>query len=249
MKQTVNKRPIENSASATETSSTADIDNIMHGEDAFSLLDPLNEIAFNITTPTGKQLNCRSKFIGIHSNNLLLLEKPHVSAQEFTLYFQRGYSIKACALSQKGEGARIYFKSKIAYVVQAGENSIILISLPTATQIAQGPRVEARLDVSLQGELGPNKYHCEIRDISEHGCQLVTDRNINDHNVGDLVAIKIIRDDEPAANPILSGTIKNKKLSNRYWKYGLQFNEKSQIVSSLLLDELSFDHAKQCFQL
>lgn len=246
MKQTVNKQSVENSA---ETSSTTEVGNIMHGEDAFSLVDPLNEIAFNITTPTGKHLKCRSKFIGIHSNNLLLIEKPHVSAQEFTLYFQRGYSVRACALSQKGEGARIYFKSKIEYVVQAGENSIILISLPTATQIAQGPRVEARLDVSLQGELGPNKYRCEIRDISEHGCQLVTDRMISDHNVGDLVTIKIIRDDEPAADPTLSGIIKNKTLSSRYWKYGVQFNEKSQVTSSLLLDKLSFDHARQCFQL
>lgn len=249
MKQTVNKRPIENSAATAEASSTADVGSIMHGEDAFSLISPLSDIAFNITTPTGKSIKCSSKFIGIHSNNLLLIEKPNISAQDFALYFQRGYSIRACALCKKGEGARVYFKSKIEYVVQAGENCIFLISLPTATQIAKGPRIEARLEVSLQGQLGPNKYECKISDISEHGCRLVTDRNINDYKVGCIIEICIISDDECTKNTILKGTIKNRRQSSRYWKYGLQFNEKSQMVSSLLLDKLSFDHSKQCFQL
>ncbi|USD43165.1 PilZ domain-containing protein [Vibrio sp. SCSIO 43135] len=228
-----------------------DMGSIAYGEDAFSTVNPLSDVAFHIETPTGKSLKCRTKFIGIHSQHLLLLEKPDVSPQDFAVFFQRGYPIKACAISQKGEGARIYFKSKIEYVVQAGPHSIFLISMPTATQMAHGLRNEARLDISLEGILFPEdkKHLCQIRDISGGGCQLVTDRTLSDYKVGNVVEFQIHDRDDPDNSPTLTGVIKNKKRSQQYCKYGVQFDEEGQETANSLLERLSFDQAKHQFLL
>ncbi|MGF1753171.1 flagellar brake protein [Vibrio makurazakiensis] len=237
--------PLHNAQDATPP----DMGTIVYGEDAFVHVSPLSEFAFNVATPTGNTLRCRSKFIGIHSNNLLLLEKPDVSPQDFALFFQRGYPIKACAISQKGEGARIYFKSKIEYVVQAGPNCILFISLPTATQVKQGLRSDARLEITLSGILAPDKqkYLCEVRDISESGCQIVTDRAVNEYNVGHGVDIKILDNDKSEDSPILSGIVKNKKLSSQYWKYGVQFNDQSLDKAKEITERLNFDLSEHRF--
>ncbi|WP_394246731.1 PilZ domain-containing protein [Vibrio profundi] len=238
-------------ANQEQEAAANDAGSIVYGEDAFLHVSSLSEFAFNVSTPTGNTLLCRSKFTGIHSNNLLVLEKPDVTPQEFAVFFQRGYPIKACAISQKGEGARIYFKSKIEYVVQAGPHCIIFISLPKAAQVKQGLRSEARLEITLSGLIAPDKqkYLCEIRDISESGCQVVTDRAVNEYNVGNFIDLKILSSDDSEESPTLSGVIKNKKLSSQYWKYGVQFDEKSIDLARSLTEQLSFDLSEHRFVL
>ena len=81
-------------------------DNIKYGEDAFRDVKPLSEVAFLITTPTGKNLKGKTKYIGLHSNNLMLLEMPKVSPKEVAVFFQRGYAIKALSLIHISEPTR-----------------------------------------------------------------------------------------------------------------------------------------------
>lgn len=223
---------------------------VLNGEDALSRVCTLSDIAYNITTPTGKVLKCRSKFIGLHSNNLLLIECPSVSPQEFGQFFQRGYPVKACAISQKGEGARIYFKSKVEYVVQAGLNNIVVLSLPSATQMAYGLRSEARLDISLEGILDPNeKNHlCEVRDISSSGCQIVVNRTVNEYKTNSIIELQILSDSSENC-AVLQGVIKNKKRSLQYWKYGVLFDDSCIEATTQLLEALSFDEAQHRFLL
>lgn len=207
---------------------------VLNGEDAFAQVSSMSDMAYNITTPTGKTLRCRSKYIGMHSNNLLFIESPLVTPQEFAVFFQRGYPIKACAISQKGEGARIYFKSKIEYVVQAGMNSVVIVSLPSATQIDYKLRSEARLEISLEGILEPEerKFLCEIRDISAQGCQVVVNRNAREYKVGNPIELQILSDNMPT----VQGIVKNKKRSNQYWKYGVLFDESCRQSSKDLVE-------------
>ncbi|WP_295899178.1 PilZ domain-containing protein [uncultured Vibrio sp.] len=243
-----NNQQLTGSYSEDATSNSA---SVVYGEDAFNRVNPLSDVAFVISTPTGKSLKCRSKFIGIHPNSLLVLEKPKVSPQDFGVFFQRGYSIKACAIAEKGAGARVYFKSKIEYVVEAGPECLVLITLPKATQMAAGLRSDARLEISLEGLLDPegHKYLCQIRDISNTGCQVVTDRETNKYKLGNVIEIKIHDSDSPDKSAVVIGIVKNKKLSSQYWTYGIQFDEPSQEVASELLDKLSFDHEKHQFLL
>ena len=134
-------------------------ESIQCGEDVFSDVKPLSEVAFFIMTPTGKIFKGKTKYVGLHSNNLMLLETPNASPKELAVFFQRGFPIKACAISESGGGARIYFKSKVEYVIDAGDNSLFLISLPMATQVASGLRESARLELALDGVLAPKSHN------------------------------------------------------------------------------------------
>ncbi|MCZ4292835.1 PilZ domain-containing protein [Vibrio sinaloensis] len=238
----------ENIEKAQEPSSS-----IRYGEDAFQDVMPLCEVACIVTTPTGKVLKCRTKYIGLHSNNILLMEMPDISAKEMSLFMQRGYSIKACVISSKGEGARVYFKSKIEYVLSGGDNDLLLITLPKATQVVVGLRESARLEISLDGILAPDshKYICQIRDISQHGCLIVVDRGKTNYNVGSGIELKVFSgsDGNEQDSEVLRAVVKNVTKTSHYRKYGVKFDDDSLEFVSSFIEGLNFCSIQQKFTL
>ncbi|EEX94576.1 hypothetical protein VIOR3934_07924 [Vibrio orientalis CIP 102891 = ATCC 33934] len=226
---------------------------IRYGEDAFQDVLPLCEVACIVTTPTGRVLKCRTKYVGVHSNNVLLLEMPTVSAKEMSLFMQRGYSIKACVISSKGEGARVYFKSKIEYVLNGGDTELLLISMPKSTQVVVGLRASARLEISLDGVLSPNKhkYPCQIRDISQHGCLIVVDRAKTSYGVGSVIELTIEANtlDETSSQQFLKAIVKNVSKTSHYHKYGVQFDDDSLIHAGAVIEALQFCSLQQKFTL
>jgi|GEM_PF-573202 len=226
---------------------------IRYGEDAFLNVMPLCEVACIITTPTGKLLKCRTKYIGLHSNNVLLLEMPTVSAKEKSQFMHRGYTIKACVISSKGEGARVYFKTNIEYVLSGGGNDLLLVTLPKATQVVVGLRESARLEIGLEGILAPSKqkFPCQIRDISQHGCLIVVERGNSNYRVGSLIELKIIADaqEKDAIDETLQAVVKNISKTSCYLKYGVKFEEKSLDYVATLIENLNFCSIQQKFTL
>lgn len=226
---------------------------IHYGEDAFGNVMPLCEVACIVTTPTGKILKCRTKYIGLHSNSILLLEMPSVSPKEKSQFMQRGYVMKACVISSKGEGARVYFKSKIEYVLSGGENELLLVTLPKATQVVLGLRESARLEISLEGILAPqdSKYLCQIRDVSQQGCLIVVDRGKTNYRVGSMVELKIHNSEEstPAIEEVLKAIVKNISKTAHYTKYGVKFEDESLEYVSDLIESLNFCSMQQKFTL
>ncbi|MDN3612307.1 PilZ domain-containing protein [Vibrio ostreicida] len=234
-------------------SSALPSDNIKYGEDAFTDIQPLSEVAFVIVTPTGKTLKGKTKYVGLNSNNLVMLEMPNVSPKAFADFFQRGFVIKACVISEKGEGARIYFKSKVACVIDAGRNSLCMISLPDTTQVNQGLRESVRLNMSVDGILSPQSNHlkCQIRDISNQGCLIVVDRHLVKQKVGDLIALSLLETEQnKVVEPqILEAIVKNIKLTSRYCKFGVQFEESSLALVASMIENLQFCQISQKFTL
>ncbi|RSD30289.1 PilZ domain-containing protein [Vibrio pectenicida] len=228
-------------------------ENIQLGEDVLSDVKPLSEVAFFIMTPTGKTFKGKTKYVGLHSNNLMLLETPNASPKEMAVYFQRGFPIKACVISESGGGARIYFKSKVEYVLEAGDNSLFLISLPLATQVASGLRESARLELILGGVLAPksNKLSCQVRDISSHGCLVVLERELAQHRVGDVISLRIedTGGEESVSSDVLGAVVRNIKTTGRYSKIGVQFEESSLEPVANLIDNLHFCRMSQKFTL
>jgi hypothetical protein len=224
---------------------------IRYGEDAFQDVFPLCEVACIVTTPTGKVLKCRTKYVGLHSNNVLLLEMPTVTAKEMSLFMQRGYSIKACVISSKGEGARVYFKSKIEYVLNGGDTELLLISVPKSTQVVVGLRASARLEISLDGILSPNKhkYPCQIRDISQHGCLIVVDRTKTNYRLGSVIELTIDANNAESEGKVLTAIVKNVSKTSHYHKYGVQFDNNSLPHAETLIDGLQFCSLQQKFTL
>lgn len=238
----------ENKGKSEELSSS-----IRYGEDAFQDVMPLCEVACIITTPTGKVLRCRTKYIGLHSNNILLMEMPDISAKEMSLFMQRGYAIKACVISSKGEGARVYFKSKIEYVLSGGDNELLLITLPKATQVVVGLRESARLEISLDGILAPDshKYLCQIRDISQQGCLIVVDRGKTNYSVGSVIELKVFSrgDGNDEDSEVLRAVVKNVNKTSHYRKYGVKFDDDSLEYVNNFIEALNFCSVQQKFTL
>ncbi|GLT19147.1 hypothetical protein GCM10007938_29290 [Vibrio zhanjiangensis] len=228
-------------------------ESVQYGEDVFSDVKPLSDVAFFITTPTGKVFKGKTKYVGLHSNNLMLLETPNASPKELAVFFQRGYPIKACVISEAGGGARIYFKSKVEYVIDAGDSSLVLISLPMATQVASGLRESARLELALDGIWDPNshKWNCQVRDISSHGCLVVLDRDLAKHRVGDVISLRIEDKggDESVSSEVLDAVVRNVKTTGRYNKIGVRFEENSLEPVANLIDNLHFCRMSQKFTL
>ncbi|MBU2899049.1 PilZ domain-containing protein [Vibrio hepatarius] len=214
---------------------------------------PLCDVACIVSTPTGKVLKCRTKYIGLHSKSILLLEMPLVSPQEKSVFMRQGYPLKACVISSKGEGARVYFKTKIEYVLSGGDTDLLLVTLPSATQVVVGLRESARLEIDLDGVLEPSdkKYPCQIRDISHQGCLIVVERDNVSYRVGSLISLNICSSNKDV--PIIDGTlqaiVKNIAQMGRYYKYGVKFEEESLESVDSLIEGLNFCALQQRFTL
>ncbi|CAM3778361.1 PilZ domain-containing protein [Vibrio aquimaris] len=228
-------------------------ESVQYGEDVFSDVKPLSEVVFFIMTPTGKIFKGKTKYVGLHSNNFMLLETPNASPKELAVYFQRGFPIKACVISESGGGARIYFKSKVEDVIAAGENSLFLISLPLATQVTSGLRESARLELALDGILAPTSHNfsCQVRDISSHGCLVVLERDLAKHRVGDVISLRIEdkSGEELVSSEVLEAVVRNVKTTGRYNKIGVKFEETSLEPVANLIDNLHFCRMSQKFTL
>lgn len=226
---------------------------IHYGEDAFLNVMPMCEVACIVTTPTGKVLKCRTKYVGLHSNNILLLEMPSISPKEKSQFMQRGYLLKACVISSKGEGARVYFKSKIEYVLSGGDNELLLATLPKATQVVVGLRESARLEISLEGILAPldSKYLCQIRDVSQKGCLVVVERGKTNYRVGSMIELVILSQDDEgvSSDEILKAVVKNVSKTSHYTKYGVKFEDESLSHVEALIEGLNFCSTQQKFTL
>ncbi len=120
--------------------------------------------------------------------------------------------------------------------------------MPRTADVVFGLRSEARLEIAIPGVANPaqDNYECEIRDFSTNGCQVVIDIESSNYKLGDTIDIKLSNEDEET---VLQGTIKNKKRSNQYWKYGVQFSEESCETSAELLERLSFDEGLSRYHL
>ena len=212
---------------------------------------PLCDVACVISTPTGKVLKCRTKYIGLHSKSILLLEMPTVSPQEKLIYMRQGYPLQACVISPKGKGL-VYFKTKIEYVLSGGDTDILLVTLPAATQVVVGLRESARLEINLS-VLDPEdkKYPCQIRDISQQGCLIVVDRDKANYRIGSLVHLSMCSSnkDVPVIEETLKAMVKNVSKIGRYYKYGVKFEDESLEGVSSLIEGLNFCALQQKFML
>ncbi|MFY2507199.1 PilZ domain-containing protein [Vibrio pectenicida] len=236
------------SSTTSETTSS-----ICLGEDAFDKVMPLCDVACIVSTPTGKVLKCRTKYIGLHSKSVLLLEMPLVSPQEKSIFMRQGYLLKACVISSKGEGARVYFKTKIEYVLSGGDTDLLLVTLPSATQVFVGLRESARLEIALDGILEPldKKYPCQVRDISHQGCLIVVERDKVSYRIGSLISLNICSSnkDVPLVDETLQAMVKNISKIGRYYKYGVKFEEESLESVDSLIEGLNFCALQQRFTL
>ncbi|WP_354623334.1 flagellar brake protein [Psychromonas sp. MME2] len=103
------------------------VETTINSSDGIDMISHGSEFTINIMTPVGMKLMSKTKFIGYHSNNLILLEVPNISEDKKNAFFQEGFLMNVRAISQKGEGGIIQFRSQIMHIL-SGVIPMIIIS-------------------------------------------------------------------------------------------------------------------------
>ncbi len=126
------------------------------GEIALSLVASLSDIACCIVSPKDESIRYRAKYIGMLSGNLILLEAININDDVINAFIKTEHYVKACALSPRGEGSKVFFRSRIRHIIPLGKRRILVLSLPKEAKVKHGIRSQARLDTVLRGIISPN---------------------------------------------------------------------------------------------
>lgn len=215
------------------------VESDINSSDAIDMISHGSEFVINITTPIGMKFMSNTKFIGYHSNNIILLEIPDISKEKIDAYFQAGFWMNIRAISQKGEGAIIHFRSQIIHMLD-GKIPMILVSVPGMMKIRQ-LRKEPRYEVNLSGyaTIKGQKVETEVRDLSKGGCRFIIGALIKHFDINEQVKIEVKI--TPKTKLTLTGSLCNLQSSRHYAKYGLKFDHTGQESVKQLLAKMTFN--------
>ncbi|EPE2649804.1 PilZ domain-containing protein [Vibrio fluvialis] len=217
----------------------------LNSTDALAMVEHGSELTLSITTPVGTKFICKTPFIGTHSDTYLLIEIPEISSDDLAYFFQEGFWINVRAISPRGEGAMLHFRSQLLHILHEPV-ALAMLSIPNTMQVTQ-LRKEPRYEVNLLGKVhqSERKSECEVRDLSKSGCRFITAPLGRSYQVGDLVSIEIFADKRGSkVFAPLVGRICNLQRSMHYARYGLEFNEQGRTNAKNLLSQLKFNGTK-----
>lgn len=215
--------------------------------DALTMIEHGGEFTMGITTPVGTTFRCKTAFIGTHSDSIILAELPKVADSDLNFFFQEGFWATVRAISPRGEGAIIQFRSQLEYIVKE-PIPMVMLSIPKTMQVSQlrkEPRFEVNLSARVTAE--DRKLDCEIRDLSKSGCRFITAPLSRSFQVGDKIALVVqiqANSGKIVTFEPLFGTVCNLQRSTQCSKYGVQFNEPGKNNAKTLLSHLKFDGTK-----
>lgn len=213
------------------------------GEIALSLVASLSDIACCIVSPKEESIRFRAKYIGMLSGNLILLEAININDDVINAFIKTEHYVKACALSPRGEGSKVFFRSRIRHIIALGKRRILVLSLPKDAKVKHGIRSQARLDTVLRGVISPSdeSIDCEIHDFSTQGCQLLLSLDCPAFKKDETIVLQLHDDLEPDKLHLLQGSIKNTTRSNQHRKYGVHFLSESHDTAVNILNRMTFD--------
>ncbi|GMQ48186.1 flagellar brake protein [Vibrio sp. 10N] len=203
------------------------------------------DVTLTVNTPVGTSFRCATQFIGAHSEHRILLETPKIDDSDLKYFFQEGFWLTVRAISQRGEGGVVQFRSQLINFIEE-PLPILVLSIPQSMQVTN-LRKEPRYDVNLSAMLntGDNQTRCELRDMSKSGCRFILPALGKSLVVGQEVALNVT-EGAPKGRyfPSLSGLICNQQKSSHYTAYGIKFDEKGEANAKELLSHLKFDGTK-----
>ncbi|TFH90101.1 flagellar brake protein [Vibrio ouci] len=217
----------------------------LNSTDALAMIEHGGELTLGISTPVGTTFRCKSSFIGSHSSNVILIELPKISEDDLSFFFQEGFWIAIRAISPRGEGAIVSFRSQIQHVLKSPV-AMVALSVPQTMQVTQ-LRKEPRFDVNLAAKVvaDSHKLECEIRDLSKGGCRFVTAPLSRPFQVGEEIALHVrLATSKDSHFEPLFGTVCNLQRSLHYARYGIAFNDHGKNNAKVLLGHLKFNGTK-----
>ncbi|SON52507.1 flagellar brake protein [Vibrio tapetis] len=218
---------------------------IMKSSEALAMVSHSSDLTINITTPVGIKYQGTTSFIGTHGSDYILLEMPEMSDEDHEYFLQEGFWMNIRAISPRGEGALLYFRSQILHIIETPVQ-MMLISIPSTIKVLQ-LRKEPRYDVALSAVIYCNehKVEAEVRDLSKGGCRVETSPLVRTFQVNDTIRVElVVRTKTNVSLPVLTGKICNLQRSKHNAKYGLVFDDPGKEGVKKLLACLKFDGSK-----
>ncbi|MDA0148965.1 flagellar brake protein [Vibrio sp. LaRot3] len=230
----------EAEAQQTEQRATSTI----NSNDALTMIDHGSELNIEIVTPVGTTYRGKSLFIGTHSNRMILLELPKVSDDQLEYFFQEGFWATIHAISPRGEGAILQYRSQILHIVKAPV-AMMLMSIPQTMQVTP-LRNEPRYEVALEAKAHTmnHRIDCEIRDLSKSGCMYITPSLSRPFKVGELIELHLITNKEHKSFEPLFGIVCNARQSGHKRQYGVKFDQRGKANAKALLANLKYDGSR-----
>lgn len=242
----MNSQPVENIEHIDQTKNQRNKTiSTINSTDALSMIEHSSELTLTISTPVGTKFSCRTPFIGTYKGKFVLIEIPSIPPDDLLYFFQEGFWMNVRAISPRGEGALIIFRSQLMHILQE-PIALALLSIPNTMQVSQ-LRKEPRFELNLAGKVAFNaqRSDCELRDLSRNGCRFITPPLGKTYQVGDMIALEIFSNlNNSEYFPALSGKICNLQRSLHYARYGMEFDENGRNNATNLLAKLKFNGTK-----
>lgn len=227
--------------------STKSREKTIPGLQGIAMVSHGSEVTISVKTPLGRLYRVDTIFIGSNGSDEIFLELPAINKAEFDDYFNDGFWLTVKAISEKGEGAIVNFKTQITQIVHKPVRLLIL-AVPQSMSLFQ-LRSEARYEVKLQGliALAQRELLVDFKDLSKNGCCFLLDLNGPKFDEDTYVIISI-------HNPLtgkafrLTGLVKSIHKTGAKNNYGMMFDVDGQKQAKLLLAQLIFDGSKLSFK-
>lgn len=238
----MNSQAVLSAESETRSTSEKSV-STLKSTDALAMVEHGGELTIGITTPVGTTFRCKTAFIGTHSDSIILAELPRVSDDDLEFFFQEGFWATVRAISPRGEGAVVHFRSQLQHIFRA-PIPMVSLSIPQTMQVTQ-LRKEPRFDVNLEARVvaSSHKLDCEIRDLSKSGCRFITAPLSKPFQVGDEIALHVKNGRTNHFDPLF-GKVCNLQRSMHYARYGISFNTHGKNNAKTLLGHLKFNGTK-----
>lgn len=216
----------------------------LNSTDALAMIEHGGDVTLTVTTPVGTSFRCGTQFIGSHSDHRILLEVPKIDDSDLKYFFQEGFWLVVRAISQRGEGGVVQFRSQLMHVIDE-PLALLVLTIPQSMQVTN-LRKEPRYELNLEAQLCVEEHQvrCELRDMSKSGCRFILPALGKSLELGQEVDLIVLAGDRDRCFPPLSGHICNQQKSSHHTGYGIKFDEPGERNAKELLSNLKFDGTK-----
>ncbi len=211
----------------------------LRGAEAFKLVSLTTEVILSITTALGKKIRCTSRLTGCDFSRFVFLESPDISPHDKRYFLNEGYWVQVGTVCDKGEGARLSFKSKI--IKYDDDINLLAIELPYTVSMST-LRSESRYATSIKGIVSNSekKVPTLMTDMSMHGCCLAMNRLHDILTPTQTVKIKLMNETTRQVFS-LSGEVKNHSIGSGDVKVGVKFDTQCESNVKHLMSQLTFN--------
>ena len=216
---------------------------LLSAEKGLHLL-PINAtVVLDVVRSADLKEKYKTIYIGMQPNHALLFQLPANAAVKHSILLKEGNIATVRAVSTKGEGAILAFKTTIIRVYSP-PFPMIAVTIPKKIQLKL-IRNEPRFNVNLPAQLELDGVNIagSVADISCNGCCFYSDAMEQDLLYKQVTIL--LKDSATSRQYKLNGEVKNIKKIKTTDHLGISFDEESQTTIQQLLQEFILQGSRE----